>query len=500
MQHSGTELLDKMKVVQESWSRGCGDICPLDLGLFQTLERERVLEVLQRDRALRAIDTERVRRLRADLHGFSVQNSPGGPFGQRACARCQRVLGQLWDCGSVCSGCSQRICTRCRVVRSPCDWRCTLCQAYRNFKIKSGEWFMEQQAKKFSDPREINETTGDKLLESYHRLSFIEVVPPTPPFYEAPLLEKEKEHKRPFTRSMENLLVSVGAHIRKISKSQNDLSEEIRQLTVEPGIVRFSRQKSHSEGAIYAALCKLPSLSQNSRDEEQHSSMSQVHQTEEEEEEDDDVSCTSAGTDQRVLVLVDCKDTVTLHKEGAVYYKRNHRVVMKDCSSSTGPEEVIPEKRGTTGEILTGIAYNPSSSCLQITILTCRKLMLPDSRTSARLSVKLCLLPKKSHKFNMKTAVKRAESPVFNETFTCVLPLEQLKLSVLQLSVWLSRGFRRKRCLGETFIHLAELHLNESRRSLCCKLNPQTHPPEGGLSLSELELKEQVRLWSWNEI
>lgn len=50
-----------MKLKQENWDIIYDQVCPMDLGLFQALERERVLEVLQRDKALRTIETDRIR-------------------------------------------------------------------------------------------------------------------------------------------------------------------------------------------------------------------------------------------------------------------------------------------------------------------------------------------------------------------------------------------------------------------------------------------------------
>lgn len=50
-----------MKLEQENWDIIYDHVCPMDLGLFQALERERVLEVLQRDKALRTIETDRIR-------------------------------------------------------------------------------------------------------------------------------------------------------------------------------------------------------------------------------------------------------------------------------------------------------------------------------------------------------------------------------------------------------------------------------------------------------
>lgn len=51
----------EMKLEEENWDIRYNRFCPMDLGLFQALERERVLEVLQRDKALRTIEADRIR-------------------------------------------------------------------------------------------------------------------------------------------------------------------------------------------------------------------------------------------------------------------------------------------------------------------------------------------------------------------------------------------------------------------------------------------------------
>lgn len=65
--------------------------------------------------------------------------SCGRQYGERTCARCQRPLGKFWNSGSVCRGCSHRICSRCRVSVGAADWQCTVCHAYRCSK-KSPHW------------------------------------------------------------------------------------------------------------------------------------------------------------------------------------------------------------------------------------------------------------------------------------------------------------------------------------------------------------------------
>ncbi|XP_051731046.1 synaptotagmin-like protein 3 isoform X3 [Ctenopharyngodon idella] len=397
-----------MKLKEENWDIRYNHLCPMDLGLFQALERERVLEVLQRDKALRTIEADRIRRLKVELQGIYRQGAKTitRPYGQRSCARCQRHLGKFWDCGSVCCGCSHRICNRCRVVLSAREWKCTMCHAFREFKIKSGEWFLEQQAKKFPD-------------------------------------------------------------VKELSKSQNDLSVEAGQLTVDYGRMN-SRRKSLSMGALDKAsnLSKapsLPNLSQDTKAAEQYTSASTICLT------DDDVSYTSAYSDEQ-----------------------------RDSNSSTGMDCGFFENTCVTGEIEVAFGYNNRTSCLEITIKACKNLMIGDTKKKCHPYVKLRLLPKKYHNYKMKTAIKRGNNPVYNETFTCVVDREQLVSCVVQASVWHSRGLKRKLFLGETLIRLADLCLEstDTQRSVWNTLGPKQGHALGGdveLYTSELLLKAQLQ-------
>lgn len=57
----GNLAVEEMKLEQKNGEIMYNHLCPMDLGLFQALERERVLEVLQRDKALRTIEADRIR-------------------------------------------------------------------------------------------------------------------------------------------------------------------------------------------------------------------------------------------------------------------------------------------------------------------------------------------------------------------------------------------------------------------------------------------------------
>uniref|UniRef100_A0A672H9Z9 RabBD domain-containing protein n=1 Tax=Salarias fasciatus TaxID=181472 RepID=A0A672H9Z9_SALFA len=99
----------------------------MDLSLLQFLEREKVLEVLRRDKQLRIIEEDRIRRMKYELQELRRRGAKSftRQYGERTCARCQRPLGKFWNSGSICRGCSHRICTKCRVGAT--DWKCTVC-------------------------------------------------------------------------------------------------------------------------------------------------------------------------------------------------------------------------------------------------------------------------------------------------------------------------------------------------------------------------------------
>ncbi|XP_008686738.2 synaptotagmin-like protein 3 isoform X2 [Ursus maritimus] len=164
----------------------------VSLNSLQDLEREVILQVLYRDQAVQNIEEERIRKLRTHLQHLRWRGakSASQEYKEKSCARCQRELGLLLNRGAVCKGCSHRVCSECRVfLRNTSAWKCTVCFEDRNVKIKTGEWFFEERAKKFPTEGKHG-TAGAKLLQSYQQLSKISVVPPTPP----PLSESQCSH------------------------------------------------------------------------------------------------------------------------------------------------------------------------------------------------------------------------------------------------------------------------------------------------------------------
>ncbi|KFW88390.1 Synaptotagmin-like 3, partial [Manacus vitellinus] len=156
--------------------------CEFNLNFLKELEREAVLEVLYRDEMVRKTEEERIRKLKLHLQQLRWKGAKNvsHEYRERSCARCQKPLGLLMNRGAVCNGCSHRVCSECRVCLNPCLWKCTICYAHGDVKVKAGEWFFEERAKKYPGEGR-HETVGAKLLKSYQKLSKISVVPPTPP-------------------------------------------------------------------------------------------------------------------------------------------------------------------------------------------------------------------------------------------------------------------------------------------------------------------------------
>uniref|UniRef100_A0A8U8AVN4 Uncharacterized protein n=1 Tax=Geospiza parvula TaxID=87175 RepID=A0A8U8AVN4_GEOPR len=125
--------------------------CEFNLNFLKELEREAVLEVLYRDQMVRKTEEERIRKMKQQLQQLRWKGAKNArhEYQERSCARCQKSLGLLVNRGAVCNGCSHRVCSECRVCLNPCLWKCTICYAHGDVKVKAGEWFFEERAKKY---------------------------------------------------------------------------------------------------------------------------------------------------------------------------------------------------------------------------------------------------------------------------------------------------------------------------------------------------------------
>ncbi|KAK2856099.1 hypothetical protein Q5P01_004834 [Channa striata] len=423
----------------------------MDLSLFQALEKEIILEVLRRDKQLRIIEEDRIRRMKCELQELRRRGAKSfaRQYGERTCARCQRPLGKFWNSGAVCRGCSHRICNKCRVGVGPTYWKCTVCHAYREVKVRSGDWFLEERGRKFPVTADKCETVGETLLKTYNALSLISIVPPTPPpqmDYQFLSRSGDLKQSKPFTKSVENLMVTFTSHIKKISNSQNDL---LRVNNGHKGI-KYSTQKSLSETDLSKCgiLCKgpsLPNLFKKGKDSDHEGSSTGAEEE------------TSFGSE----------------------YSGGRR---GSCSSSISTEFGLFESVSVAGELELALAYNASSSCLEITVGACRSLTYGDAKKrKCHPYVKLHVLPEKGGK--MKTTVKKnTTDPVYNEVFKYQVERHLLFGKRLQATVWHTGTLKRKVFLGDVLIPLDGWRFEDksSQRFNWYPLCPKTESPDGG--------------------
>ncbi|NP_001121032.1 synaptotagmin-like protein 3 [Rattus norvegicus] len=412
----------------------------VDLESFKELERDIILRVLYRDQTVQSIEEERVRNLKTHLQHLRWKGakSSSQEYKEKCCARCQRTLGLLLNRGAVCQGCSHRVCSECRVfLRKTHAWKCTVCFEDRNVKIKTGEWFFEERARKFPTAGR-RETAGARLLQSYQRQSKISVVPPTPP----PLSEsqcggspsrlQELGHFRGFNKSVENLFLSVTTQMRKLSKSQNDMTSEKHLLAMDPRqCMGHTERRSQSDTAVNVTSRKTstPDILKAFHQEDPRHPPSPVLK----------------------------QDTPPSSPTHSTVFSGGLRHGSLISVNSTCTEMGNFDNANVTGEIEFAIHYCVNSHSLEICIKTCKNLAYgEDKRRKCNPYVKTYLLPDRSSQGKRKTRVqKNTLDPTFEETLKYQVDPAQLATRRLQVSVWHLGTLARRVFLGEVILPLA---------------------------------------------
>ncbi|NWV53324.1 SYTL3 protein, partial [Daphoenositta chrysoptera] len=454
--------------------------CEFNLNFLKELEREAVLEVLYRDEMVRKTEEERIRKMKVQLQQLRWKGARAArqECPERSCARCRRALGLLLGRGAACTGCSHRVCSGCRVRLGPCRWKCTVCFAHGDMKIKAGEWFFEERAKKYPGEGR-HETVGAKLLESYQNLSKISVVPPTPPpFTESAAgtnVMELGESKR-FNKSVENLFLSLTTHIKKISKSQNDMADRC-VLTTDYGknVERRKQRRSQSDTAINitSRMKSTPSLQQLITGAQN----------------DSETQSKSCCKEEEDMTTSPTSDTVFCdgRKHGSLY-----------SLNSTCTESGNFGKANITGEIEFALKYNFRACILEVCIKGCKNLAYgEEKKKKCNPYVKVYLLPDKSPRGKRKTAVKKSTvDPEFDETLKYKIEYSHLRSRQLQISVWHAGALKYRVFLGEVVIPLAAWNFEEDSMQLFdwYPLKPKLEKPEDELIQYSGELLVSARL------
>ncbi|XP_069454922.1 synaptotagmin-like protein 3 isoform X8 [Ovis canadensis] len=453
----------------------------VSLGSLQESEREVILQVLYRDREVQNTEAERIRKLKTRLQHLRWKGakSVSQEYKEKSCARCRQTLGLLLNRGAVCQGCSHRVCSECRVfLRRTRAWKCTVCFEDRNVKIKTGDWFFEERAKKFPTEGK-HETAGAKLLQSYQKLSSkISVVPPTPP----PLSEsqcgggparlQELGQFKGFNKSVENLFLSVTTHMKKLSKSQNDMtSDKQHPETVPRQREGRPERRSQSDTAINVTTrVGTPDILKPLSPESPRRPTSPVLKQE-------DISSSpvlntlfSGGLRQGSLISI----------------------------NSTCTEMGNFDNANVTGEIEFAIRYCLTTHSLEICIRACKNLAFgEEKKKKCNPYVKTYLLPDKSSQGKRKTGVqKNTVEPTFQETLKYQVELAQLASRQLQVSVWHLGVLTRRVFLGEVIVPLAtwDFEDRESQSFRWYPLRAKAEKSEDSLPTNNGELTVRAKL------
>lgn len=453
----------------------------VSLGSLQESEREVILQVLYRDREVQNTEAERIRKLKTRLQHLRWKGakSVSQEYKEKSCARCRQTLGLLLNRGAVCQGCSHRVCSECRVfLRRTSAWKCTVCFEDRNVKIKTGDWFFEERAKKFPTEGK-HETAGAKLLQSYQKLSSkISVVPPTPP----PLSEsqcgggparlQELGQFKGFNKSVENLFLSVTTHMKKLSKSQNDMtSDKQHPETVPRQLEGRPERRSQSDTAINVTTrVGTPDILKPLSPESPRRPTSPVLKQE-------DISSSpvlntlfSGGLRQGSLISI----------------------------NSTCTEMGNFDNANVTGEIEFAIRYCLTTHSLEICIRACKNLAFgEEKKKKCNPYVKTYLLPDRSSQGKRKTGVqKNTVEPTFQETLKYQVELVQLASRQLQVSVWHLGVLTRRVFLGEVIVPLAtwDFEDRESQSFRWYPLRAKAEKSEDSLPTNNGELTVRAKL------
>ncbi|NXU57720.1 SYTL3 protein, partial [Turnix velox] len=422
--------------------------CEFNLNFLKELEQEAVLEVLYRDQRVRKTEEERIRKLNLQLQQLWWKGERNGrhEYQERSCARCQKSLGLLLNRGAVCNGCSHRVCSECRVCLNPCLWKCTVCYAHRDIKVKAGEWFFAERAKKY--PGEGNgwkrpeETINCCMMFIKKSLNFQTEDILCPLTLGISHLQ-ELGKSRSFNKSVENLFLSLTTHIKKISKSQNDMADR-HLLTTDHGqnMERRRQRRSQSDTAInISSRMKGTSSLQH--------------------------LVTGAQDDSEIPTKRNCKEEgdVTSPTSDTVFCDgRKHESLCSLNSTESGNFGKI----SITGEIEFAIRYIFKACILEICIKRCKNLSYGEEKMKkCNPYVKVYLLPDKSPRSKRKTAVKKSTvNPEFNESLKYKIGYSELGSCQLQISVWHAGALKYRVFLGEVVIPLAAWNFEENSMQL----------------------------------
>ncbi|OWK56191.1 Synaptotagmin-like protein 4 [Lonchura striata] len=447
----------------------------VDLSFLSDVERDLILQVLQRDEELRKAEERRIRRLKNELLEIRRKGAKRGSqrYSERTCARCQQSLGRVSPKANTCRGCNHLVCRDCRSYSPGGSWRCKVCTKEAELKKATGDWFYDQRVNRFanhlgsdmvrlslrhrpadaSDPRDgksDTESMENMSLDSYKpspadvggRRNSLEraipgkqVVGPAGPASSS--LTLPLRSKNAFSDGRD---ATVGTRSSTLVDEHEMIFQKNPRRVVRPAdytksVIDLRPEDLVGEGGSLGDRSKsVPGLN-----------------TELEEEEED------------------IDNLVEIHRQ------RVARGSMRSGTSSStlGSMVSIYSEAGdfgsvaVTGGISFSLSYEQKTQTLFIHVKECRQLAYGDEgRKRSNPYVKTYLLPDKSRQGKRKTTIKRNTiNPLYNELLKYEVNKSLLLARTLQFSVWHHDRFGRNTFLGEVEVPLGawnfESHLEE---------------------------------------
>ncbi|NWZ90068.1 SYTL4 protein, partial [Nesospiza acunhae] len=492
----------------------------VDLSFLSDVERDLILQVLQRDEELRKAEERRIsRRLKNELLEIRRRGAKRGSqrYSEWTCARCQQSLGRLSPKANTCRGCNHLVCRDCRSYSPSGSWRCKVCTKEAELKKTTGDWFYDQRVNRFanhlgSDMVRLSlrhrpaankrETVGQTLLQKAQLSepkSSSAVRQPSPPALREGLFPDASEPRdgKSDTESMENMSLD------SYRPSPADVGGRRRSLT--DGCVTLLQQPQPCPGAWGWAHTGLPALpgsegtlpAQDATAGTRSSTLVDEHETIFKKNARRVVrpaEYTKSVIDLRPEDLVgeggslgdrsksvpglnteleeeeeDIDNLVEIHRQ------RVARGSMRSGTSSStlGSMVSIYSEAGdfgsvaVTGGISFSLSYEQKTQTLFVHVKECRQLAFGDEgRKRSNPYVKTYLLPDKSRQGKRKTTIKRNTiNPLYNELLKYEISKSLLLARTLQFSVWHYDRFGRNTFLGEAEVPLGawnfESHLEE---------------------------------------
>ncbi|KAF1662369.1 Synaptotagmin-like protein 4, partial [Aptenodytes patagonicus] len=463
----------------------------VDLSFLSDVERDLILQVLQRDEELRKAEERRIsRRLKNELLEIRRKGAKRGSqrYSERTCARCQQSLGRVSPKANTCRGCNHLVCRDCRSYGPNSSWRCKVCTKEAELKKTTGDWFYDQRVNRFanrlgSDMVRLSlrhrsaagkrETVGQTLLQKAQLgepKSSSATQQPSPPAPREGLFLDASDPRdgKSDTESMENM--SLDGY-RPSPGGMGGRSNSLERAAP----LRDGKQVAAPAGPAASSLT-LPLCSKNDAAVGSRSNaLVDEHET------------IFKKNPRRVVRPADyTKSVIDLRPgdfmgEGGSLGDRSKSVPGLNTELEEEEEDIdnlveIHRQRVARGSMRSGTSsstlgsmvsiYSEAGDFGNVVVTGGISFSLSYEQKMQTLYVKTYLLPDKSRQGKRKTTIKRNTiNPLYNELLKYEINKSLLLARTLQFSVWHHDRFGRNTFLGEVEVPLDvwnfESHLEE---------------------------------------